>query len=74
MNHLAAIQSQLAINKQVIQMIEHSIYQLRQRKTQADNMGWLEEEYACHEELKFLRNNLKNYVRIQKALKQLVKG
>jgi alpha/beta superfamily hydrolase len=74
MKHLAAIQSQLAINKQVIKILQEDITVARDRKTMCDYEGYLDAEHYWHKTLKNLRSQLKNYVRLQQALKQLCKG
>jgi len=74
MKHLAAIQSQLSTNKKIIKFIEDEIIYLRQRKAEADEKGYLTLEYSVHEIMKQHRAELKGYVKIQQALKQLCKG
>lgn len=74
MKHLAAIQSQLALNKSYIKFLEEEIIQARAIKRQCDEEGLLYAEYNWHNTLKRLRAELKGYVKIQQALKQLCKG
>lgn len=72
--HLSAIQSQLSKNKYTIRAIEDAIVNARIQKAFCDESGLLYEEYSYHEELKFLRKELKDYVKIQKALKAMASG
>ena len=74
MKHISAIQSQLAINKVNIRYLEEEIECRRQAKSYADREGFLSFEYKHHNSLKRLRAELKNYVRIQVALKAILKG
>lgn len=73
MKHISAIQSQLAINRRIISMIEEDIVQSKSAKYKCDEAGWLAGEYSLHNSLKKLRAELKAYVKIQKTLKQIIK-
>ena len=74
MKHLPQLQRQLAINKQIIKVLEEDIFEARDSKAMCDHEGFLDAEHFWHKHLKNLRAQLKNYVRIQQALKQLCKG
>ena len=72
--YLPALQSQMSKNKFIIRSIEEAILKVRIEKAHYDMAGELMYEYGCHEELKFLRKELKDYVKIQKALKAMASG
>lgn len=74
MKFVPQLQSQLAINKQHIQELENEIKEARSWKTYYDVTNQQEPEYFMHNDLKRLRVELKNYVRIQVALKAILKG
>ena len=74
MKHLAAIQSQLAKNKSLVKFLEEQIIVHKVAKSSFDFLGLVDAEYEYHNKLKRLRAELKGYVKIQQALKQLCKG
>lgn len=69
-----SVQFMLAYNKHQIQFLEAHIEHYRQRKTNADEQGYLEVEYESHDALKYLRKEMKKFVAAQKQLKKLMKA
>lgn len=71
--NVAVFQRILARGKYTITRLEERIYQLRQLKAFADEAEDVELEYAYHNDLQWLRAELKKYVAEQKALKTLLR-
>jgi len=70
----SAIQKQLRMNAQDIFLLESDIQNFKHEKALADFNNELEVEFHYHNYLKRLRSKLKDYVAIQKTLKQIMKG
>lgn len=74
MSQLGIVQRILNRNKETIQELEAHIEYFRYKKSDADEKGYLQDEYYYHEMLKAYRAELAKYVKEQRYLKALVKG
>lgn len=74
MNITPIVQRILARNREYISFLHEQLLMFKNNKRIADENNDIQSEYEFHENVKFLKKEIKKYIHEQQMLKSLVRG